>query len=120
MRDFFKKMVAKIGTAVIIAIILGIPTLLGLACVGGFAMEFVQIVGNGSMWLGIAVIPFFVFGIIQMLRGFLAIVDRDIKKLDSMGESIWHSIGMLLCFPATIAGYIAVLWAFYSFLAANS
>lgn len=114
MKEAFKRIMEKIGTTTMVVIFLAIPILFGLSVITGIAVKFVQIVGRGSVWLGIITIPFFVFGIIQMLRGFAEISNRDFKKL--LGDdSIWHSIGSLLYFPASLFGYAAVFWSILCF-----
>ena len=61
-------------------------------------MNFLSIVG----------IPFFVFGIIQAFRGFCAVFNSDMKKINESDNPL-----CMLLFPATILGYIAVIVVIY-------
>ena len=52
---------------------------------------------------------FFIIGVIQIFRGFLATFDADLKKINESNESLWH----YLYIPATIFGYITVIVVLY-------
>ena len=72
-------------------------------------MEILRIAGGGSIIRGILTAPIFVFGIIQIFRGFRSIFDADLKKMCTKNDSIWN----YLYIPATALGYIAVFMVIY-------
>ena len=53
---------------------------------------------------------FFIIGIIQLFRGFCAIFDADLKKINESDESLWH----YLYVPATIFGHITIIVVLYN------
>ena len=55
------------------------------------------------------VILFFIIGAVQIFRGFCAIFDADLKKINESDESLWH----YLYIPATILGYLTVIVVLY-------
>ena len=57
----------------------------------------------------VLLVVFFIIGVVQIFRGFLATFDADLKKINESNESLWH----YLYIPATILGYIAVIVVLY-------
>lgn len=102
-----KKILEKIGivlfTIVIIAIAL-FSLFLGFSSVADIIVKVVSFVGCGSIGWGIILAPFFIFGVVQIIRGFFAIIENDLNQVNSKKYSIWH----YLYIPASILGYIAV------------
>lgn len=113
MDDFTKKLLKKIGfilsCLLFVAIVL-FSLLLGLGSVAEALVKIVKIAGGGSIGLGILMAPFFIFGVIQMFRGFCAIFDADLKKINALSESFWH----YLYIPATVIGYIVLIVALWN------
>ena len=112
-----KKILEKIGgllSGLIIVAIALFSLFLGLGSVADVVVKIVKIAGGGSIVLGIVTAPFFIFGIVQIFRGFCATFDADLKKMSESNESLWH----YLYIPATILGYIAVIIAICNWAAA--
>ena len=112
-----KKLLEKIGIillGVILAAIALFSLFISFGSVAEIIAKIVSIAGGGSMVRGIIAAPFFIFGIVQIIRGFCAIINVDLKKINETSESLWH----YLYIPATIAGYIAVIIAFCNWVAA--
>lgn len=110
MIDVIKKFLKQIGWIVLGIICVAIALfsiMLGLGSAAEIVVKIVTIAGGGSLVLGIVMTPFFIFGVIQILRGLCAVFNADLKKMDSSDISLWH----LLYIPATIIGYIAVILA---------
>ena len=57
----------------------------------------------------ILVVLFFIIGAVQIFRGFCAIFDADLKKINESNESFWH----YLYIPVTTLGYLAVIVVLY-------
>lgn len=112
-----KKLLEKVGLLVFGLIVVAIALFslfLGFGSVADMVIKIVSIVGGGSIVKGIIAAPFFVFGIVQIVRGACSIINSDIKKIDETDESLWH----YLYIPATLAGYIVVILAFCNWVAA--
>lgn len=110
MIDFIKKLLEKTGLLLFLLVCGAIALfslLLGLGSVAEVLVKIVKIAGGGSIGLGVLMAPFFLFGVIQMFRGFCAIFDADLKKINDSSESFWH----YLYIPATVIGYIVVIVA---------
>ena len=115
---FIKKFLRGIGFILLGLILVAIALFslfLGFGSVAEIVVKIVSIAGGGSTVRGIITAPFFVFGIIQMFRGFCAIFNADLKKMDATDNSFWH----WLYIPATIIGYIAVILVLCYFGAAT-
>ena len=106
MKDFIKK-IGWILLGLIAAAIALFSLLLGLGSVADIVIKIVTIAGGGSIVKGIIMAPFFIFGAVQIFRGFCAVLNADMEKMNAKGESIWH----WLYIPSTIIGYIAVILA---------
>lgn len=106
MDDFTKKLLKKIGfilSCLLFVVIVLFSLLLGLGSVAEVVVRIVTIAGKGSLVKGLIMAPFVVFGAVQIFRGILKIVDADIKKMETKGESIWH----FLYIPLSLIGYVA-------------
>lgn len=115
MLKFIKRILSKSGWIIcgaVIAVLLVASTLLGAASVISIVLEVIRISGGGSVVRGIILTPFFVLGVVQLIRGFGYILDED---------SIWFenkfrgrdkgSTAFGLYIIATILGYMAVALA---------
>lgn len=105
---FIKKLLEKIGVVFFSLICIAIALFslfLGLGSVAEIVVNFVKIAGGGSIIRGVIMIPFFIFGVVQIFRGLCATIQADVDKMNASDESLWH----YLYIPATIAGCIAVI-----------
>lgn len=106
MKDFIKK-IGWIFIGLICVAIALLSIFLGLGSVAEIVANIFKAVGGGSLVQGIIMTPFFIFGVIQIFRGFCAVFNADLKKMEASDFSLWH----LLYIPATIIGYIALIAA---------
>ena len=110
MIDFIKKLFKKIGWILLGIIWIGfalLSILLGLGSVAEILVKIVTITGGGSIIRGIIMTPFFIFGIVQIIRGFCAVFDADLNKMNTKDSSIWNYFYI----PATILAYLSVIIA---------
>lgn len=110
-----KKFLGKLGWllgGIITACLCLLSILMGFGSVIEIAVKVISIAGGGSLIRGIIMAPFFVFGVIQIVRGFMDALDRPIpyyysKKTGKRYDmSTWY-------FLAMIGGYGAVFAAIY-------
>lgn len=113
MIDIFKKIFKSVGwvifAIVIIAIVL-FSIFVTFGSVFEVLIKIIKIAGFGSIGLGIFITPLFIYGCIQVIRGFCSIFDFDLKKMNEKEESIWNYFYI----PVTILGYISVFLVIYS------
>ena len=103
MKSIWKKILVLLGSAVFIVIVIAYCGV-GILGLLRTVYQVIQIAGGGSFVLGIFIIPFFIFGAIQIFRGFFALAEADERKF----TKAWHGSVYLLC---SILGYLAVLYA---------
>ncbi len=59
----------------------------------GYCVNFIKIVGKGSLIIGIVILPLSIYGAIQIFRGFCALCDQD--KISSHWNFILTIISIL-------------------------
>lgn len=106
MKDLLKKVWEIIGIVLTIVVFAGI-VIYSLYCTVGTivvkAIEIIQIAGGGSVLWGILLFPFFVLGVIQILRGAAFVLNHDSEKYDS------KPVLYCILFFSTLVGYFAVI-----------
>lgn len=85
--------------------------LLSLAAVFQDVFDIILKIGGGSIIIGILLTPFVIFGVINIGRGFFAVLEKDGEKF--YGEKNWK---VAIYFLVTIAGYAAVFYAIAKFI----
>lgn len=111
MRNFFKKVFNKLGW-VFLSLFVAFFVLLSIAVTVGSGATMVvrvfTIAGGGSWVRGLILTPFFIMGVIQVVRGFAAVIEKDEDKFNDKknGDTLYG-----LYFIATIMGYAAVALA---------
>ena len=79
--------------------------ILMLAAVFQGVFDIIIKIGGGSFIIGMLLTPFVVVGVINIVRGFLVVMEKDGEKF--YGEKDWKAGIYLLI---TIAGYAAVFY----------
>lgn len=112
MIDILKKII-KTARWVILSILVIAIALFSLfttfASVFDILIKIIKIAGFGSIGWGVVISPFFIFGAIQIFRGFCSIFNSDLKKIGEKSESI---LGYFYI-PATVLGCILVFAIVY-------
>lgn len=79
------------GVGILLLIVLGLLVFgINLYTIGAFLVDIISYVGNGSIVRGIILTPFFILGVIQIIRSFLLIGDKA-KKEASEGLFLFPS-----------------------------
>lgn len=112
MIDILKKLFKSIGWVIFAIVIISIALFSIFVTFGSVfevLIKIIKIAGFGSIGLGIFITPLFIYGCIQVVRGFCSIFDYDLKKMDEKKESIWNYFYI----PVTFLGYISVFLVIY-------
>jgi len=99
-----KKFLKNTFFYIIIAIIILIP----LAIAFQDVFPIISIIGNGSILAGIILTPFVVIGIVNVFRGFGAVLQIDEVKYGNKIGKGWNFYAYLLI---NLGGYFALFYA---------
>ena len=106
--EFFKS-----GGCLLLLFIL-IPVLIGLGSVFTIFAKVFLFVGGGSLVRGILMTPFFIFGVIQIVRGFAAIFDDDLENIEAKVQHKKNGYLLTALYVISLfAGYLAVFFAIF-------
>lgn len=100
----------KLGSILLYAFLILFILFVAMVWLGegiGFVIGAIKIAGCGSVIRGIFTAPFLIFGIIQILRGIIAIIDKDSKKMESEHKNAYPLF--LLYLISTIFGVISII-----------
>lgn len=114
---FVKKFFGKLGWllgSIILACICLLWVFLGVGSAIDTVVSVVKIAGHGSLIRGIVLAPFFVFGCIQIIRGFIKVLESSNPCYCSKKTGKCYDLSSLY-FLAMVIGYFAVLSAFPAF-----
>lgn len=101
-------------SCIIVFAFIAISVLIGGAAVIRMVLKIISIAGGGSLIRGIILAPFFVFGVIQIIRGFsVHIEDAGYDFENKYGKTPKGDFLYTLYFLASIASYFAVALAIY-------
>lgn len=85
----------KLLTVLFFVLFIGVPVLLSILSIAHFCEPFVSVLGNGSVLRGLLLMPFGIFGMIQVIRGAGNVFNLDMEKINSMKESEGVLLGSL-------------------------
>ena len=113
MRDIIKKLLSKMKSGifwvVVIAIVL-LYVLLLLSSFSKYGYDFLMAIGGGSLFTGILTTPFFLFGIVQIIRGAFSTFSKDTKRLEEKyGNTNKGYIIFIVNSILTLLGYYTVI-----------
>lgn len=109
MRNFFKKVFNKLGW-IFLCLFVASFALLSIAVtagsIGTMVVKVFTIAGGGSWVRGLILTPFFIIGVVQIVRGFAAVIEKTEDKFNEKknGATLFG-----LYFISTIIGYVAVV-----------
>lgn len=106
MKKFLDKLGWILGGVILVCICL-LSILLGVGSVIDAIVSVVKIAGHGSLIRGIVLAPFFVFGCIQIVQGFIKALDRPAPCYRSKRTGKSYDLSSLY-FLAMVFGYFAV------------
>lgn len=95
----------KVFSSIVFYGFLSLVLLLSLAALFQEVFDMILKIGCGSFIIGILLAPFVVVGVINIVRGFFAVIEKDGEKF--YGKKDWKAGVYLLI---TIAGYAAVFY----------
>lgn len=108
-----KKFLGKLGWVlggIFLVCLCSLSALTGIGSVIEIIVKVISIAGGGSLVRGILMAPFFVFGVVQIVRGFMQALDRPIPYYYSKKTGKRYDMSTLY-FLAMIGGYYAVFSA---------
>lgn len=99
-------------SCLIIAVLAIVSLLIGAGNVIDIVVKVISIAGGGSLLRGIILAPFFVIGVVQIVRGFFAVVEKDSDRFEQKHFNTNKGSNLFgLYFLITIFGYAAVCLA---------
>ena len=116
MKKLLKYLLTGIGI-LILAIIILVSLGASLIQIGTAILNIITIAGGGSVIRGIFIVPFFIFGVVQIFRGFTLLMEKlehsDHRFIITFKKSYKSYDLTWLYFPITLVSYISVFFAIF-------
>ena len=78
-----KKFFSNLFSSIFVLVFIAVSVFVTFRSVYYLCAPLVLALGNGSVLLGIILLPLGIFGIVQIVRGVMYIFDHDVKKMES-------------------------------------
>ena len=108
-----KKFLSNFGFALLVLVFLA-ATAANLYRAFDFFSSAIEVLGFGSALLGMILLPFALFGVVQIVRGAISVLEKDSEKLDNASGWVQslYTIASFVSYPAAIIFIAAIIFDF--------